>query len=40
MEESGKDHQIEVVGRELRGMMPWISSGKKSVAETSGGQGF
>ncbi|MDY7103918.1 MAG: ketol-acid reductoisomerase [Actinomycetota bacterium] len=40
MEEAGKDHQIEVVGRELRGMMPWISSGKKSVAETSGGQGF
>jgi ketol-acid reductoisomerase len=30
-------HQIEVVGKELRGMMPWISQGKQSVEEASGG---
>ena len=39
MEAEGKDHLIETVGSELRAMMPWISSGKTSVAETSGGQG-
>jgi ketol-acid reductoisomerase len=33
----GKGHQIESVGKELRGMMPWISAGKQSVEEASGG---
>ncbi|MFN0089362.1 MAG: ketol-acid reductoisomerase [Acidimicrobiales bacterium] len=40
LEEEGKNHQIEVVGRELRGMMPWINAGKVSVAQASGGQGL
>ncbi len=39
LEEAGHDHPIETVGRELRDMMPWISEGKASVRETSGGQG-
>jgi ketol-acid reductoisomerase len=39
LEEAGKSHQIESVGRELRGLMPWISAGKQSVTEASGGQG-
>ncbi|MEZ5323200.1 MAG: ketol-acid reductoisomerase [Microthrixaceae bacterium] len=38
LEEEGKAHQIEQVGRELRGLMPWIRAGKAGVAETSGGQ--
>jgi len=33
----GEQHQIEQVGKELRGMMPWISAGKQSVSEVSGG---
>src|SRR3954470_10391106 len=33
----GAEHQIETVGKDLRGMMPWISAGKQSVTETSGG---
>ena len=33
----GEAHQIEKVGQELRGMMPWISAGKRSVTEISGG---
>ena len=33
----GAEHQIETVGKELRAMMPWISAGKKSVSEISGG---
>ena len=33
----GAEHQIETVGKELRSMMPWISAGKKSVTEISGG---
>ena len=40
LEQAGHDHPIEVVGKELRAMMPWISAGKQSVAETSGGQGM
>ena len=40
MEAEGKDHLIETVGKDLRAMMPWISAGKQSVAETSGGQGM
>ncbi|MEZ5225482.1 MAG: ketol-acid reductoisomerase [Acidimicrobiales bacterium] len=39
LEEAGHEHPIEKVGAKLRSMMPWISSGKTSVRETSGGQG-
>ena len=35
----GAEHQIETVGKELRGMMPWISAGKTRVQDASGGQG-
>ena len=38
LEEAGKAHQIEKVGKELRALMPWIRAGKQSVTETSGGQ--
>ena len=37
LRDEGKRHQIEAVGKELRGMMPWISAGKQSVEEASGG---
>jgi ketol-acid reductoisomerase len=37
LREAGKKHPIEIVGKELRGMMPWISQGKQSVEEASGG---
>jgi ketol-acid reductoisomerase len=37
LRDAGKAHQIEAVGAELRGMMPWISAGKQSVQEASGG---
>ncbi len=37
LQEEGKQHQIEIVGAELRAMMPWISAGKQKVAEASGG---
>jgi ketol-acid reductoisomerase len=37
LRETGKQHQIEKVGAELRGMMPWISAGKQSVQDASGG---
>ena len=40
LEAAGHEHPIETVGKELRAMMPWISAGKQSVAETSGGQGM
>src|SRR5687767_5316391 len=30
-------HQIEVVGAELRGMMPWIAAGKQRPQDASGG---
>lgn len=39
LESAGHEHPIEVVGEKLRGMMPWISAGRKSIQETSGGQG-
>lgn len=39
LEQAGHEHPIEKVGAKLRSMMPWISSGKTSVRETSGGQG-
>lgn len=34
---AGKAHQIEEVGGQLRGMMPWISAGKTKVEDASGG---
>jgi ketol-acid reductoisomerase len=37
--EAGKQHPIEKVGADLRGMMPWISAGKQSVEDASGGSG-
>ncbi len=37
LQDEGKAHPIEVVGTQLRGMMPWISAGKQKVAEASGG---
>jgi ketol-acid reductoisomerase len=37
LREAGKAHQIEAVGEELRGMMPWISAGKQRVQDISGG---
>jgi len=37
LRDAGKKHQIEAVGQELRGMMPWISAGKQSVQDASGG---
>src|SRR5690606_22622496 len=39
LEKAGREHPIEKVGAELRAMMPWISAGKQSVQEVSGGQG-
>ena len=33
----GAEHPVEKVGKELRAMMPWISAGKQSVADVSGG---
>ncbi len=39
LEEAGRRQPIEQVGAELRGMMPWISAGKESVQDVSGGQG-
>jgi ketol-acid reductoisomerase len=37
LREAGAKHQIEEVGKRLRSMMPWISAGKQSVSEASGG---
>jgi ketol-acid reductoisomerase len=37
LEAEGEQHPIEQVGKELRSMMPWISAGKQSVRDTSGG---
>src|SRR6188508_1756393 len=37
LQEEGKNHPIEVVGSQLRAMMPWISAGKQKVADASGG---
>ena len=38
LEAECRDQRIERVGSELRAMMPWISAGKTSVTEVSGGQ--
>ncbi|MGH9186994.1 MAG: ketol-acid reductoisomerase [Acidimicrobiales bacterium] len=35
--EAGRQHPIEKVGADLRGMMPWISAGKERVEDASGG---
>ena len=37
LQEEGKRHPIEQVGAKLRSMMPWISAGKQSVKDASGG---
>ncbi len=37
LREAGKAHQIEQVGEELRGMMPFISAGRQRVQDVSGG---
>ena len=37
LREAGAKHQVETVGKELREMMPWISEGKQSVEQASGG---
>jgi len=37
LREAGKNHPIEQIGKKLRAMMPFVSAGKKSVAEISGG---
>ena len=37
LQDEGKPHPIELVGAELRAMMPWIGAGKQKVAEASGG---
>ena len=37
LREQGKQHPVEVVGADLRAMMPWISAGKQKVSEVSGG---
>ena len=37
LRKAGADHQIELVGKNLRSMMPWISAGKQKVSEASGG---
>ena len=37
LQAKGKEHQIERVGEQLRGMMPWISAGKQRVQDISGG---
>src|SRR6476469_958444 len=33
----GAEHPVEKVGKDLRALMPWISAGKQSVADVSGG---
>ena len=37
LREEVKRHPVEKVGAELRAMMPWISAGKQSVQDASGG---
>jgi ketol-acid reductoisomerase len=37
LRKAGEEHAIETTGKQLRAMMPWISAGRKSVTETSGG---
>ncbi|EQD52034.1 ketol-acid reductoisomerase, partial [mine drainage metagenome] len=37
LREQAKNHPIEKVGKELRSMMPFVSGGKPSLEEVSGG---
>jgi ketol-acid reductoisomerase len=37
LRKAGAEHPIESTGKALRSMMPWISAGKQSVTEISGG---
>ena len=37
LREEGREHPIEAVGVELRGMMPWITAGKEKITDVSGG---
>jgi ketol-acid reductoisomerase len=37
LQQAGKDHPIEHVGAQLRGMMPFLGAGKQKVADVSGG---
>jgi ketol-acid reductoisomerase len=37
LQAEGKEHQIEKIGAELREMMPFITAGKQSVQDASGG---
>jgi len=37
LRKEGQAHQIEEIGQELRGMMPFISAGKSRVQDASGG---
>jgi len=37
LRKAGADHEIEKVGEELRGMMPFISAGRQRVQDVSGG---
>jgi ketol-acid reductoisomerase len=38
LKESGKRHQIEQIGSELRAMMPFVATGRTRVEEASGGE--
>ncbi len=37
LRKASAEHPVEVVGKELRAMMPWISGGKQKVSDVSGG---
>jgi ketol-acid reductoisomerase len=37
LRKEGSEHQIEVVGAELRAMMPFLGAGKQKVSDVSGG---
>jgi ketol-acid reductoisomerase len=37
LRKAGQAHQIEKVGEELRGMMPFIAQGRQRVQDVSGG---
>ena len=38
-EAGGREHRIGKVGSDLRARMPWMSAGRVSVQDASGGQG-
>ncbi len=37
LQETGRQHQIEAVGAQLRSMMPFLGAGKQRVSDVSGG---